>query len=205
MRKVLFTEAQLKYVLGEDYKYIDNSSDMMGKEVPENGFGTQVFTDNTAVDNDDTDVTTTDNIASKKVAGSRLFRRSSYGAICEDGEGHNVDNDKVNGYGFKSNQFVNNVASNTNREAITNMAKGNQTVNALEVKASRLKDEAEKTNNPVIKRLGNIASKSAKMKRNSNKNLRDSNENVIKTMQQIPDAKRGTGKGNHKENSIYYY
>ena len=85
MRKVLFTEAQMKRILGESYPLSTK-----GGEVPGNAYGTEVSTNMTNVDADNKpSVTTTDKIAKEKTVGNRWFANSRYGTrapFIEEGE-----------------------------------------------------------------------------------------------------------------------
>ena len=208
MRKVIISERQLNNFLGEDYgTYLGDVKDSNG--IPDNAYGTQVFTDNTdddAVPN----VTTGDNISQKRANSNFLFHRGHHGTVCEE-----LDDEKSY-LGKKSKAYIQQVAQNGGGKMSKNIANkmenGGQRLNTTEVQKSRLKKE--KKENPVLFAAngGNNTVKAldsmAKKQRNFGRALSDTekttnvsnNPNII-----IPDANKGTGKGHHSNNNVYYY
>ena len=91
MRRVLFTESQLKEALGEDFmSYLPNSS--MAAEEPENSYGTEIGASDKNCDGIETDTITTDKIAQQTVA------EINNGAWCSWVEVLSRLRERINGY-----------------------------------------------------------------------------------------------------------
>lgn len=79
MRKVIFTESQLKQLLGEDIgAYLGDKLN----DIPQNSYGTEVNTSDN-IDGVHGIEPTNDKIGGEKVAGHPFLRRSNYGIACE--------------------------------------------------------------------------------------------------------------------------
>ena len=80
MRKVLFTESQLKGILGENFgTYLPKKG--YAAENPDNSYGTEVSLTDNDLDNNPVDTVTTDKIAKSRVCAIPRLRRI---AECEE-------------------------------------------------------------------------------------------------------------------------
>lgn len=208
MRKVLFTEAQITKIMGEGIlPYLSDAGN--AADMPDNAYGTDIAVNN--MDKDaNPDVTTTDNFLKKRsnirygyLAGTR---RNFEESIQED-----LDNEKVQGFGKNSDEFIANAAQNGGK-MISNVANriqnGGQRLNTTEVELSRMKDAkkldpvtyAKNGGDKMVKILKNTANR----QRNSAASLRDANANSqIDTPLPTPNVNKGTGKG-HSTPKVYY-
>ena len=207
MRKVIFTEEQLRRIIGEDVNgFVLDVSD--GSEAPDNAYGTQVFSDYPDKDVE-TDVTTTDNFSRKKNRVNRLFARSrTYESINEsnfdDAVGQNFGkNEKetimAQGNSENSGKMLKNISND--------IANGGTRNNTNQVRISRLKqqkkdDPAMFARNGGDKTLKALKSATRKVSTTNSTAQTDRNANPLTI---TPDAGNGTGNGHHNDNVIYYY
>lgn len=145
MKKVIFTEAQIRKYLNEEMgDYLDSVKN--AAEIPGNAYGNEVFVNNLGGDTN-TDVTTTDGFMQKRSKGNRLFARSRQ---CE---GQELDNMKSSGFGNKINNTISQLSDNGGK-MINNINneiqsdKDGMRNNTQEVRLSRMKNYKE--NNPAL-------------------------------------------------------
>lgn len=144
MKKVLFTESQLKAILGEDVGGYLRTSDVAEK--PDNAHLQQVFVNNADVDTEDefdNNVTVSDKIARRMSNRNRLFPKRTR---CFEEKSHTLDNMRNTGYGQKYNERISNTASNGGGKMINNLndevqSKTGSRNNTNQVRLSRLKDQ----------------------------------------------------------------
>ena len=207
MRNIIITEEQLKRIVGETAgEYLDTLDD-----IPDNGYGTEVFVNN--IDKDaPNDVTITDNPASKRCYGNRMFRKAAHTGIVNEKE---LDDKKVNGFGMESDAFIQGAANNGGGKMIKNINNringgGGQRLNTTEVEISRMESDKKKNPANYVKNGGDTALKMLKSTASKQRNVAGAERSVdanikAKTFNEIPDAKKGTGKGHHNTNNVYYY
>ena len=209
MRKVIFTEQQIKRILGEDAADYLNSLDVAA-EIPDNAYGTQVFVNNVDKDAED-NVTTTDKISRNKNrsnSGGRLFARSrtfesvnesSFDDTKTKNFGKNAKENILNGAGEGAGKMLNNIANDINNGGTRN--------NTNQVRLSRLRKQEKEDPVTFAKNGGKETIKALEDSVGKEKNKHSvptqSNSNPIGI---TPNATSGTGKGHHSNNeTIYYY
>jgi hypothetical protein len=209
MRKVTFTEEQMRRILGEAADdFILNLGD--SGEIPGNAYGTEVFTNNIDPDAND-DVTTADNFSRKRSRTNRLFARTrTYESVNES----TFDDNR--GLNFGKNEkdaIVSQSASDNAGKMLKNISKdinnGGTRNNTNQVRLSRL--QAQKKSDPVAY-AKNGGDNTVKALKNATRKVSSTNT-AVKTafdnspINQTPDANKGAGKGHHENNeaSIYYY
>lgn len=203
MRKVIFTEEQLKYIMGEGATaYLPKSGE--AGEIPGNAYGTQIFANNLDKDAPD-DATIPDKITNNKARRSYYGNRSMIGypgAIYESDNDDNVVRfTKKQVQGFKN--------AEGNGKMLNNLAKEKSSRhNTNQVRLSRL--EKQKKENPQ-QYIGNggkateKALKSAVSKENNKNAVAGKESKEINPLTITPDVNRGTSKGTNNKNVIYYY
>lgn len=209
MRKVTFTEAQIRKILGEAADdFMLNLGDE--GEIPGNAYGTQVFVNNIDPDAND-DVTTTDNFSRKKSRTNRLFARSrTYESVNEstfdDNRGLNFGkNEKETivsqGQSGNAGKMLKNISNDIDNGGTRN--------NTNQVRIHRL--EVQKKEDPVAY-ANNGGDNTLKALKNATNKVSSVNTAVKDAMgsspiAQTPDARKGTGAGHHKNNgnTIFYY
>ena len=206
MRKVIFTESQIKNMLGEDIGAYINDETKEGK-IPDNATGYEVFTNNTDKDALNA-VTTATNISGKKSRQNRLVARSRY-----MGESKDYDNDKVDGFGKNQDNDIAIMSQNNGGKMIRNINKringnGSQRLNTTQVEISRMekdkKDNPERFQSNGGKRMLNILKSTETKQKTKLGNTKETNINSVQM--EIPDANKGTGKKHDSGSSnIYYY
>lgn len=211
MRKVIFTEEQMKTILGEEYDMF--LSDISGEEIPANSPETEVFSNVGNADDDvpQDDVTTADELSQKKTrqnSGIGYFPRMTTRMIHE-GE-HDSDITR-----FTKNQkkeFSDISANGGSGKMLNNIIKdkGKAELNTNRVRLHRMK-EYEKTNPEQFLNNGGKAAmkalKSTVSKENTKNSVfndveKEANPNTI-----TPNANTGNGKSkqNKTKAQIYYY
>jgi hypothetical protein len=216
MKKILFTEGQLKYILGEaeTFIYLDKGDQGCDASIESNvDTGTEVSTNDLDAD----EFPTTDAVADMKTRSHPFYRNSGYGTMFEDEDkkkdlnerNHQLDG-KTFRLGKKTNQKIDAIAANNpGDKMVNNMAKNkNATANCLAVRQTRLKqmkqEDPERYNNingneikkAIDDRLG-IARSATKTQ---SPNVQDPMLTTVQT------ARKGTGKGHRKNGltTIYY-
>ena len=143
MRRVLFTESQLKEALGEDFmSYLPNSS--MAAEEPDNSYGTEIGTSDKNCDGIETDTITTDKIAQQRSPRFPIWRAST--GLHESKKKLNETNQdltdmgKTFNLGKKLNNSIQQTANdNPNDKMLSNMANDeNMTANCAYTRNNRL-------------------------------------------------------------------
>lgn len=151
MRKVYFTESQIKRLLGEDFmSYLPDEED--AAEVPENSYGTETTTSG-KIDGKLTDTVCTDRIAKTRVAYSPYGRRNLYSmGNAPLAEGNKKKLDEVNqdlqntqfnlGKNLKSAVQANAVAANGSDKLLNNMSREAQSGKGFNISSAykRLRD-----------------------------------------------------------------
>lgn len=210
MRKVIITESQLEYILNEGMSSyplsMDTASSVRGTTHSE-----EVCVNNIDPDAKN-DVTITDNPSHKRAMSNRLFARSRN--VCED-----LDDDKVAGFGKKSDAQIQSQAANNGGKMIKNIANrignGGQRLNTSDVEIYRM--EKDKKENPErYQRNGGdntlkTLKKTVMQQRQKGKAINSANKNInaitdtADILPQISD--NGSTKNHHSENegNIYYY
>lgn len=214
MRKVLFTEAQLKHILGEDYPLSTKSG-----EIPGIAYGTEVSTNTNNFDKDGVkSTTTTDKIAKDMVPQNRWNSRRRYGgstAIVEE----DFDDEKSTGYGKNTDKKIVSLAQNGGGKMIKNIAKDKtHTLNKDYVQRNRMKNY-QQTNPELFQKNGgkqmlNTLNKEIRKKqgkgqaeRNATKSLNNAGETNLAKSNKPTSA---VGKNHHTNDgnstgNIYYY
>lgn len=209
MRKVIFTEEQIKKIVGEDVADYLNNIDNAG-EVPDNAYGTEVFVNNVDKDSED-NVTTTDRVARHKNrsnSGGRLFARSrTFESVNESSFddtrtrnfGKNAKENILNGAGEGAGKMLNNLANDINNGGTRN--------NTNQVRLSRLRKQAKEDPITFMKNGGKQTLKaledSVEKEQSKQSTMSPSLDNTVAN---TPDAMKGTGTGHHSDKeAIYYY
>ena len=214
MKKILFTEGQLKYILGEaeTFIYLDKGDQGCDASIKSNvDTGTEVSTNDLDAD----EFPTTDTVADMEKRSHPFFRNSGYGVQFESKKKDlNEQNHQLVGKTFrlgkKTNQKIDAIAANNpGDKMVNNMAKNKDaTANCLAVRQTRLKqmkqEDPERYNNingneikkAIDDRLG-IARSATKTQ---SPNVQDPMLTTVQT------ARKGTGKGHRKNGltTIYY-
>jgi hypothetical protein len=212
MKKILFTEKQIKSILGEEaFMYLDQEDN--GLDFPEDSLvatGGEVLTN----DPDADEFPTTDKIAASKTRSHPFYRNAGYGTMFEGKKKIEEINHKLVGrkyrLGKKTNQQIDNIAANNpGDKMLNNMSKEkNASANCLAVRQTRLKQM--KQNNPErYERIGGDNLENAIDDRlgiaraevnTASPEIQDPLMNTVQT------ARTGTGKGHRKDNgtTIYY-
>ena len=209
MKKILFTEKQIRSILGEEvFTYLDQEDN--GLDVPEDSLvatGDEVFTN----DPDADEFPDTDNIAAKKIRSNPIYNVGYYGVHCESKKKIPIEeiNHKLIGrkyrLGKKTNQQIDNIAANNpGDKMLNNMSKDKDaSANCLAVRQTRLKQmkknnpgryeriNGDKIENAIDDRLG-IARAETKTQ---------SPEIQEPQMNKVQTARTGTGKG-HRKNGL---
>lgn len=121
MRKVLFTESQLKSILGENFDtYLPKSG--YAAENPDNSYGTEVSLTDNDLDNNPVDTVTTDKIAKTRVCAIPRLRR-----IAEDKKKLDEENRDLIGHSYNLGKSVNGMIDdmanqNPNDKLLQNMS-----------------------------------------------------------------------------------
>lgn len=208
MRKVIFTESQLKKILGEGNDMFLGDLDT-AKQIPSTAYGDEVFTNVGNIENDeDPDVTVADKINKRRTRNNRLFARTrTYESVNES----NFADSRSNNFGKKETDGIKSLANNGGGKMIKNVKKelenGGNRDNTQRVRINRL--EKQKKENPELfaKNGGNemvralkssVGKESAKQKSISTAN---SNKDTL-----FGNFQSNDGKGHHKEEgTVYYY
>ena len=121
MRKVLFTESQLKGILGENFDtYLPKKG--YAAENPDNSYGTEVSLTDNDLDNNPVDTVTTDKIAKSRVCAIPRLRRIAENKINLDEENQELIGHSYN-LGKSVNGLIDNMASqNPNDKLLQNMS-----------------------------------------------------------------------------------
>lgn len=209
MRKVIFTEEQIKKIVGEDVADYLNNIDNAG-EVPDNAYGTEVFVNNVDKDSED-NVTTTDRVARHKNrsnSGGRLFARSrTFESVNESSFddtrtrnfGKNAKENILNGAGEGAGKMLNNLANDINNGGTRN--------NTNQVRLSRLRKQAKEDPITFMKNGGKQTLKALEDSVGKEQSKQSTmSPSLDNTVANTPDAMKGTGTGHHSDKeAIYYY
>lgn len=209
MRKVLFTEAQLRRIIGED---VDGYLDLMpAKDVPDNAAGYQVFSnpENIGADDDNAKSVDTDNISLKKVPGRVPFRRWGGAFLGEEV----MDDMDVRKSGPIAKQKIANAAAAGGKMANNMNSEKKATLGTLYKRKHDLENNPNSLamNGKAVKKEIDAeirrAQNTGKAQRSADKNLKSITNSPLT---QVPNAKKGTGKGHHsgeetENGTIYYY
>ena len=209
MRKVIFTEEQIKKIVGEDVADYFNNIDNAG-EVPDNAYGTEVFVNNVDKDSED-NVTTTDRIARHKNrsnSGGRLFARSrTFESVNESSFddtrtrnfGKNAKENILNGAGEGAGKMLNNLANDINNGGTRN--------NTNQVRLSRLRKQAKEDPVTFMKNGGKQTLKALEDSVGKEQSKQSTmSPSLDSTVANTPNAMKGTGTGHHSDKeTIYYY
>lgn len=212
MRKILFTESQMRKIL--ESEGLDNGLDVGGgyldqddgSEAPVNATGYEVFTDPTN-DTRDGSVVTTDKIGnSKKPGNSRYGFRYSKIPVTED-----IDNEK-----FIYNEFQKNAAAATGTKMGQNIANSKNVSDGtqrkrkhdLQIQLDKLgREEFEKKYGPIAKTIASSLTQMSNMN-----NIKNGNSDLSKlnNVNDVTKVKTKVGKGHHKDgeelnNGILHY
>lgn len=201
----MFTEKQMERILGEDLDIFLNKSSEGDGEINGNAFGNEVFSNLGNADDDvpNSDVTDADAL-SQKLAGGHPFstrKRRVYES--------NFDDERSNMFGRNEKQqistFNGKMAKNLSKEL--NGEKSAPRQNTLEVRASRLKQQKKSDPVTYAKNGGKQMEKALKSATNKMKAKHGVAQEIKdNSMQQMPNANKGTGKGHHSEQeNVYYY
>ena len=146
MRKVIFTENQLKHILGENFdSYLPKSG--YASENPENSYGTEVTVSDNGSNGDPMDTCTTDKIAKSRTPSISLFRR-----ISESKKKVNEENQELMSHQYNLGKGINNqidalAAQNPNDKLLQNMS-NNKNMEHSTAKKRKHDLEAMKKENP---------------------------------------------------------
>ena len=209
MRKVIFTEEQIKKIVGEDVADYFNNIDNAG-EVPDNAYGPEVFVNNVDKDSED-NVTTTDRIARHKNrsnSGGRLFARSrTFESVNESSFddtrtrnfGKNAKENILNGAGEGAGKMLNNLANDINNGGTRN--------NTNQVRLSRLRKQAKEDPVTFMKNGGKQTLKALEDSVGKEQSKQSTmSPSLDSTVANTPNAMKGTGTGHHSDKeTIYYY
>lgn len=209
MRKVIFTEEQIKRILGEDAADYLNNLDVAA-EVPDNAYGTQVFVNNVDKDAED-NVTTTDKISRHKNrsnSGGRLFARSrTFESVNEStfddnrtkNFGKSAKENILKGSGKGAGKMLNNLANDIENGGTRN--------NTNQVRLSRLRKQEKEDPLTFAKNGGKETLKALEdsvRKETSKQTTFPQNNKGIESI--TPNSMSGTGPGHHSnKETIYYY
>lgn len=122
MRKIIFTENQVKYILGEDFETYLPNSDTNG-EIPLTSYGTEISIGDKNSNNDIEDTTTSDKIAHSITPQFSLFRHTS--GLAENRineENHELVNHQYNLGKNLNNKIDSLSAYNPNDRLLKNMS-----------------------------------------------------------------------------------
>lgn len=121
MRKVIFTENQLKTILGENFdNYLPKNG--YAAESPENSYGTEVSLSDNDINNNPVDTVTTDRIAKSRTCAIPRFRRIAESRKQLDEENHELMGHSYN-LGKNVNNAIDNIADqNPNDKLLQNMS-----------------------------------------------------------------------------------
>lgn len=212
MKKIIFTEAQMKHILGEDFVSYLNKDDN-GCDIPK---------DSNIVDYEEVTDTepgmkpkTLDKYGREKVMSNPAFVRSYYTTIYEDKKKQKIDerNHELDGKTFnlgkKTSDTVNAVASNNSGdEMVNNMSTENgATANSLYVRQNRLNKMKKEDPIRYARINGKQLQKGIKDTLNRATASTKTNKNQFqKTVNNMtPDANRGVAKGGNKEGNLTVY
>lgn len=215
MKKILFTENQLKHILGEDFisylpSMVDSSDYPSDSEVANGG---EVITKDT----DGNETPTLDKISKEKTPNHPFFRRTTYGTYCESNNSKKKvlteRNKELDGKKFHlgkgTQEIIDDMASSqSNDKMINNMSneKG-ATINSYYVRLNRLnkmkKEDPERFNKINGKKLINNIKGVINNAKNVANTVSDLKQDANQT---IANVTKGTGKGHHKDGgtTIYY-
>lgn len=203
MKKVIFTEAQIRKYLNEEMgDYLDSVKN--AGEIPGNAYGTEVFANN--LDSDaQTDVTTTDGFMQKRSKSNRLFARSRQ---CE---GRELDNMKTSGFGNKIDNTINQL-SNAGGKMINNINneiqsdKDGMRNNTQEVRLSRMKEYEKNNPNLYQKNGGDFTVKQLEKNVANNSASHQAQVGEKRKTEAIPTITNGEKTHKHSNNdNVYYY
>ena len=208
MRKVIFTESQIKRILGEGNDMFLGDLDT-AKEIPSTAYGDEVFTNVGNIDNDDDpDVTVPDKFLKRRTRNNRLFARTrTYESVNES----NFGDVRSNNFGKKETENIKSLAANGGGKMVKNIRKdienGGTRDNTQRVRKSRL--EKQKKENPVLfaKNGGNEMLRTLKSTTEKEsakqKSVSTANSNLDTV---FGNFQKDSGNGHHKEEgNVYYY
>lgn len=212
MRKVIFTEEQIKKIVGEDVADYLNNVDIAA-EIPGNAYGTEVSTDlnpDTA-QNPKKKIPTTDKISRHKNrsnSGGRLFARSrTFESVNESSFddtrtrnfGKNAKENILNGAGEGAGKMLNNLANDINNGGTRN--------NTNQVRLSRLRKQAKEDPVTFMKNGGKQTLKALEDSVGKEQSKQSTmSPSLDSTVANTPNAMKGTGTGHHSDKeTIYYY
>lgn len=104
MRKIIFTEQQLKHILGEDFEsYLPK--DGLASEEPSNSFGTEIGVSDKNSDGESIDTPVTDKIGKSVTPGYALFRHTS--GLAESKKKVNEENHELMNHSYNLGKNIN--------------------------------------------------------------------------------------------------